>query len=190
MSCIVLSFLQLNQEVQTNLQKQQQIDSKELFDIKDDNIKETVLRKFEETRNLADHHRQLKNECYKKAQEAIVRGQGAVAPYYSQIAELHKKKIDMYNQVAANCIMEVHKYNQNNQDLLDLHYLYVAEALECLDIFLDRHITELRSSSDSYKNVFIITGRGLHSAGGVSTIKSKVKARLQERNLKYVYLDF
>uniref|UniRef100_A0A1B0B8Q0 Smr domain-containing protein n=1 Tax=Glossina palpalis gambiensis TaxID=67801 RepID=A0A1B0B8Q0_9MUSC len=175
----------LNQEVQTNLQKQQQIDSKELFDIKDDNIKETVLRKFEETRNLADHHRQLKNECYKKAQEAIIRGQGAVAPYYSQITELHKKKIDMYNQVAANCIMEVHKYNQNNQDLLDLHYLYVAEALECLDIFLDRHITELRSSSDSYKNVFIITGRGLHSAGGVSTIKSKVKARLQERNLKW-----
>uniref|UniRef100_A0A1A9WE34 Smr domain-containing protein n=1 Tax=Glossina brevipalpis TaxID=37001 RepID=A0A1A9WE34_9MUSC len=175
----------LNREAQINLQKPEQIDTKDPFDIKDDNIKEMVLRKFEETRNLADHHRQLKNECYKKAQEAIVRGQGAVAPYYSQIAELHKKKIDMYNQVAANCIMEVHKYNQNNQDLLDLHYLYVAEALECLDIFLDRHITELRSSSDSSKNVFIITGRGLHSAGGVSTIKSKVKARLQERNLKW-----
>ncbi|GBP11270.1 NEDD4-binding protein 2 [Eumeta japonica] len=130
---------------------------------------------FEESRNLAAHHCQLKAECYQKAKEAIWSGNGGAAIYYSQIANLHIKKIDVYNHRAANCIMDVHKSTQNNPDLLDLHYLYLIEALGCLDLFLDRHITGLRVTSRNYKHVFIITGRGKHSAGGVSTIKNKVK---------------
>uniref|UniRef100_A0A0A1WPT6 NEDD4-binding protein 2-like 1 n=1 Tax=Zeugodacus cucurbitae TaxID=28588 RepID=A0A0A1WPT6_ZEUCU len=147
--------------------------------------KRMALHDFEEMRNLAAHHCQLKAECYQKAKEAIQKGYSAVAVYYSQIANLHKMKLDMYNHRAANCIMDVHKYTQNNPELLDLHYLHVLEAISCLDIFLDRHITGLRTISRSYKHIFIITGRGLHSTGGVSTIKNKVKTRLKERNLRW-----
>ncbi|XP_053955157.1 NEDD4-binding protein 2 [Anastrepha ludens] len=147
--------------------------------------KRMALHDFEEMRNLAAHHSQLKAECYQKAKEAIQKGNSAVAVYYSQIANLHKMKLDMYNHRAANCIMDVHKYTQNNPELLDLHYLHVMEAIGCLDLFLDRHITGLRAASRSYKHIFIITGRGLHSAGGVSTIKNKVKTRLKERNLRW-----
>lgn len=149
-----------------------------------DEAKRLALREFEESRNLAAHHCQLKAECYQKAKEAIQSGNSGAAIYYSQIANLHKKKIDMYNHRAASCIMDVHKYTQNNPDLLDLHYLHLIEALGCLDLFLDRHITGLRVASRNYKHVFIITGRGKHSAGGVSTIKNKVKARLKERCLR------
>lgn len=151
--------------------------------------KRLVLHDFEETRNFAAHHSQLKAECYLKAKEALQKGDNYVAVYYSQIANLHKKKIDMYNHRAANCIMEVHKYTQNNPDLLDLHYLHVLEATGCLDLFLDRHITNLRSLTKTYKHVFIITGRGLHSAGGVSTIKNKVKSRLKERSLRWIEVN-
>jgi hypothetical protein len=42
----------------------------------------------------------------------------------------------MYNHKAANCIMEVHNFTQNNPDMLDLHYLHLAEAIQCLDLFL------------------------------------------------------
>jgi len=149
-------------------------------------VKCAALRDFEETRNMAAHHSQLKAECYLKAKQAVQRGNSSVALYYSEIAKLHKQKIDVFNQRAANCIMEVHRHTQNNPDLLDLHYLHTVEAISCLDLFLDRHITVLRNTTRVYKHVFIITGRGLHSANGVSTIKNRVKARLGERRLRLV----
>ncbi|KAH8371196.1 hypothetical protein KR093_006473, partial [Drosophila rubida] len=149
-----------------------------------EDAKSAALRDFEETRNLAAHHSQLRAECYLKAKQAIQQGNGSVALYYSEIAQLHKKKNDVLNNRAANCIMEVHKHTQNNPDLLDLHYLHTIEAVSCLDLFLDRHITVLRNIQRVYKHLFIITGRGLHSANGVSTIKKKVKARLAERRLR------
>lgn len=155
-----------------------------------EDAKRLALKEFEEARNLAAHHCQLRAECYQKAKEAVQAGNGGAGIYYSQIANLHKQKIDMYNHRAANCIMNVHKYTQNNPDHLDLHYLHLLEAMGCLDLFLDRHITSLRIASRNYKYVFIITGRGKHSAGGVAIVKAKVKARLEERSLKYVYNPF
>ncbi|XP_023173126.2 uncharacterized protein LOC111600974 isoform X2 [Drosophila hydei] len=65
-----------------------------------------ALRDFEETRNLAAHHAQLRAECNLKAKQAIQQGNGSVALYYSEIAQLHKKKMDFFNHRAANCIME------------------------------------------------------------------------------------
>ncbi|XP_037932505.1 uncharacterized protein LOC119667287, partial [Teleopsis dalmanni] len=67
--------------------------------------KRSALREFEECRNLAAHHSQLKAECYQKAKEAVQNNNKGVAVYYSEIANLHKKKIDMFNHIAANCIM-------------------------------------------------------------------------------------
>lgn len=132
---------------------------------------------------MAQHHSQMKGECYTKAREAFQRHDGQVAYYYTNVANLHKNKIDMYNQRAANAIVEVHQYTQKNPDMLDLHYLHSAEAVECLDIFLDKQINLARSRPRNFKYVFVITGRGLHSAGGISTIKLRVKARLKERYL-------
>ncbi|XP_065359324.1 NEDD4-binding protein 2 [Calliphora vicina] len=181
----------VNLQVQNQMdQRQERVsnnwdDSDRKSSLPRDEAKRLALREFEESRNLAAHHCQLKAECYQKAKEAIQSGNSGAAIYYSQIANLHKKKIDMYNHRAANCIMDAHKYTQNNPDLLDLHYLHLIEALGCLDLFLDRHITGLRVASRNYKHVFIITGRGKHSAGGVSTIKNKVKARLKERCLRW-----
>ncbi|ALC43120.1 CG7139 [Drosophila busckii] len=151
--------------------------------------KSAALRDFEETRNMAAHHAQLRAECNHKASQAIQQGSGSVALYYSEIGRLHKQKVDLYNHRAAGCIMEVHKHTQNNPDLLDLHYLHAMEAVSSLDLFLDRHITVLRNNTRVYKNVFIITGRGLHSVNGVSTIKKRVKARLGERRLRWEELN-
>ena len=67
--------------------------------------------------------------------------------------------------------------------MLDLHYLFANEAIECLDIFLDNHIHTFKTIPKAYKCVFVITGRGLHSANGYSTIKQRAKNRLKERHL-------
>lgn len=143
-----------------------------------------ALRHFEDCRNLAKHHTQMRTECYQKAKAAIHTGNTEVAVYYSRVANLHKSKVDRCNQHAANCIVEVHNLTNNNPDMLDLHYLYVKEAIECLDLFLDQHISRIRARLQPHKSVMVITGRGLHSSRGYSTVKQNTKFRLRERGLR------
>lgn len=145
--------------------------------------KRLALSTFEECRNKAMHHTQMKAECYYKAKSSIQRGDTAVAVYYSRVANLHRTRIDHFNHQASNCIMEVHNLTQTNPDILDLHYLYLTEAIECLDLFVDDHINRLRMAPQPYKNLLVITGRGLHSSGGFSTIKQHTKLRLKKRGL-------
>ncbi|XP_050068313.1 uncharacterized protein LOC126556833 [Anopheles maculipalpis] len=147
------------------------------------------LIKAEECRNLAQHHLDLKNECHQRARQAIQRNVPGLADYYSQIARLHRTKIDMYNSRASNCIMEVHKLKLNNDAVLDLHYLHSQEALRCLELFLAEHASKLLNSQQRFKTLYIITGRGLHSADGKPIIKQRVKALLREKNIRYTELN-
>ncbi|XP_040160386.1 uncharacterized protein LOC120898504 [Anopheles arabiensis] len=147
------------------------------------------LIKAEECRNLAQHHLDLKNECHAKARQAIQRNVPGLADYYSQIARLHRTKIDMYNSRASNCIMEVHKLKLNNDEVLDLHYLHSQEALRCLELFLAEHASNLLNSQQRFKTLYIITGRGLHSADGKPIIKQRVKAMLRVKNIRYTELN-
>uniref|UniRef100_A0A182VWS6 Smr domain-containing protein n=1 Tax=Anopheles minimus TaxID=112268 RepID=A0A182VWS6_9DIPT len=147
------------------------------------------LIKAEEYRNSAQQHLDLKNECHEKARQAIQRNLPGLVDYYSQIARLHRTKIDMYNSRASNCIMEVHKLKLNNDAVLDLHYLHSQEALGCLELFLAEHASNLLNSQQRYKTLYIITGRGLHSADGKPIIKQRVKALLRVKNIRYTELN-
>lgn len=147
------------------------------------------LKTAEECRNLAQHHQELKNECHEKARNAIQRGMHGVAEYYAQIARLHRAKIDLYNSRASNSIVEVHKLTLNNVDVLDLHYLHSEEALHCMEIFLAQHARKLTNRRQPYKELFIITGRGLHSADGIPIIKHRVKAMLRDLGLRCIELN-
>ncbi|XP_065095502.1 NEDD4-binding protein 2 [Ochlerotatus camptorhynchus] len=147
------------------------------------------LKTAEECRNLSQHHQELKNECHEKARNAIQRGMAGVAEYYAQVARLHRTKIDMYSSKASNAIMEVHKLTLNNVDVLDLHYLHSEEALRCLEIFLAEHARKLTHRRQQFKELFIITGRGLHSADGIPIIKHRVKAMLRDLGLRCVELN-
>ncbi|XP_035896859.1 uncharacterized protein LOC118505323 [Anopheles stephensi] len=147
------------------------------------------LIKAEECRNLAQHHLDLKNECHERSRQAIQRNVPGLADYYSQIARLHRTKIDMYNSRASNCIMEVHKLKLNNDAVLDLHYLHSQEALRCLELFLAEHASKLLNSQQRFKTLYIITGRGLHSADGKPIIKQRCKAMLRTKNIRYTELN-
>ncbi|XP_055641199.1 NEDD4-binding protein 2 [Toxorhynchites rutilus septentrionalis] len=147
------------------------------------------LRVAEENRNLAMHHLELKNACHQKSQSAIQRGMVGVAGYYAQIAQLHWTKIHMYNNNASSAIMEVHKLTLNNSDVLDLHFLHSEEALQCMEIFLAQHAENLKRSERQYKELFIVTGRGLHSTDGIPVIKHKVKAMLKDLGLRCVEVN-
>lgn len=142
------------------------------------------LKTAEECRNMSQDHQELKNECHEKARNAIQRGMAGVAEYYVQVARLHRTKIDMYSSKASNAIMEVHKLTLNNVDVLDLHYLHSEEALQCLEIFLTEHARKLTHRTQQFKELFIITGRELHSADGIPIIKHRVKAMLRDLGLR------
>ena len=146
--------------------------------------KRDALKEFEENRNKAMHHYQFRQECYQKAQEANQKRNPEVAYYYLQIAKLHHHKLDHYNHLAANSIVNVHDLTHNNAEMIDLHYLLVQEAIPCLEVFLDSHIKRLRQHRLPYKQLSIITGRGLHSAAGIPTIKMNVANYLRKRGLR------
>lgn len=142
------------------------------------------MRHYEDCRNLAKHHAQMRTECYAKAKVAFNTGNTEVAVFYSRVAHLHDRKVERCQQHAAISIVDVHNMRINDPTILDLHYLFVKEAMECLDVFVDGHVSQLRARRQPHKMVMVITGRGLHSVRGISTVKIKTKARLRERGLK------
>ena len=90
--------------------------------------------------------------------------------------------MDKANAEAVTFLRSAHTIAQDKVTL-DLHYYQVPEALQVLDVFLDQHIATL-AEQQMKKIVFIITGRGVHSADGKSRIRRAVESRLKKRALK------
>lgn len=88
------------------------------------------------------------------------------------------------NSTAASAFLAAQDYKMNAENTLDLHYLYVAEALQALDVFLDYHISRLNQGNKKSINLYIITGRGARSNGGQSRIKPAVSKKLASKNLR------
>ncbi|XP_069681044.1 NEDD4-binding protein 2-like isoform X2 [Periplaneta americana] len=132
----------------------------------------------------ASRHYQLRNECFHKAQDAYRKGLTSVASYYSQVAALHRQRIDDANAKAAASLLQAHTLARDNSTTLDLHYLHVAEALQALDLFLDHHIANLVEQRGR-QCLFLITGRGLRSSDGKSRIRPAVERRLKQRGLRW-----
>lgn len=73
----------------------------------------------------------------------------------------------------------------NDEDnTLDLHHLFVPEALQALDIFLEEQSRKLGKSNKRSAILYIITGRGARSNNGLSRIKPAVSKRLISRNIR------
>lgn len=92
------------------------------------------------------------------------------------------ERIEKSNSLAAKAILSGYE----GWTTLDLHFLQVSEALNVLDLFVDEVIRELHESKNKKAIVYIITGRGLHSAGGRPRLKPAVQSRLLKRDLRYV----
>ncbi|XP_026749159.3 uncharacterized protein LOC113509928 isoform X2 [Galleria mellonella] len=111
-----------------------------------------------------------------------------VARYYSDESAFHKSQYEQYNSIAAALIMQVHSSN-NDDSTIDFHYLYVDEAKETLDLFIDTHIQNMKEGlgrdirASKSRRLFFITGRGLHSRG-LPKIKPAIIRRLEERGLR------
>lgn len=150
-------------------------------DITADGRGSNVLYIVERYREQAAHHYRRRNEYHTKAQEAFQKGMPSVAHYYSQLARLHKTHAQEASCRAATAISAAAPDSAN----LDLHGLYVREAVCLLDSFLDAHIMRLKASGQSRRVLRVVTGRGNNSRGGQPRLRPAILQRLTQRSIKY-----
>lgn len=148
-------------------------------------VEEDEEKSPQDYREEADYYLKKRNELYQKAQEYYSRGQMEVAQFYSQLAQQQTKYYDMANNKAATVFLETNSKHLQDSNTLDLHYLFVKEAVAALDVFIDNQISMLNSSKNKFsRDLLIITGRGKRSANGVSRIRPAVIRRLEARKIK------
>lgn len=105
-----------------------------------------------------------------------------VALFYSELARRQTQLYEYANGLAASAFLSAHSKRLEKYDTLDLHCLYVKEAVSALDMFLDNNIHLLKGTSKS-QALMVITGRGKRSENGVPKIKPAVISRLRKRKL-------
>ena len=88
------------------------------------------------------------------------------------------------NSAAASAFLAAQTHVLSEDNTLDLHNLFVPEALQALDIFLDHQQEILNRGSKKSLELFIITGRGARSNNNKSKIKPAVSRRLTSRSIK------
>lgn len=108
-----------------------------------------------------------------------------VAQFYSMLASQQTQYYETANSLAATAFLDEHSNRLKDFNTLDLHFLYVKEAIPALDVFLDRNINLLRHSNTKNSECLqIITGRGNRSEHNVPKIRPAVQARLRARNIR------
>ncbi|XP_044574618.1 NEDD4-binding protein 2-like isoform X2 [Cotesia glomerata] len=137
-----------------------------------DNAKQEAQRRFS-----------LQIENFNKAAEAYRRGCPAVAAYYSEVSRQHARYNKEARADAASAMVEAQILD--NEDILDLHYLVVHDAIIALDTFLDYHLNKLIKNNKRYATVYIVTGRGSRSTSKMSRIKPAVSRNLINRNIRF-----
>ena len=78
--------------------------------------------------------------------------------------------------------------NQNDLPKIDLHGLYVHQALEEVEMFMRREAPAAGGVKGQYY-AHIVVGAGNHSQGGKARIKPEVKRWLTERKVKHGLLN-
>lgn len=124
-------------------------------------------------RKQARRHHFLAEDCDLKAYKAQQRGLLEQQQQFSKQSARHQQLMRDANQAAAAVV-----FQENNQgldaDQLDLHGLQTEEAMGFLQDYMANAVCK-------FPSVSIITGRGLHSTGGVPKIKPAVISYLQEQ---------
>ncbi|ORX99727.1 DUF1771-domain-containing protein [Basidiobolus meristosporus CBS 931.73] len=133
----------------------------------------------ERYRKEADRYAKLRNECFSKSQALYRSGDKKGAKEESEKGKEYGKKMEAANQQAAEVMFQM-KNSSLPQDKLDLHGLYVKEALAKVEERVKRCKREKHHDS-----LTIIVGLGNHSTDGVQKLRPAVEAWLKQQNLNY-----
>jgi len=75
--------------------------------------------------------------------------------------------------------------------VIDLHGFYVKDAINTTTQFISQRSKAYGQShhSESLRYVYIVTGRGLHSEGGVPRVKPATEELLHDRHLQFTWMN-
>ncbi|XP_060634413.2 NEDD4-binding protein 2 isoform X1 [Anolis sagrei] len=159
--------------------------TKELEDILSENMfQDFDYPGYDDFRAEAFLHQQRRQESLTKAGEAYRMGMKPVAAFYVQQGRLHEQKMKEANHAAASQIFEKVNASKLPENLLDLHGLHVDEALDHLSRVLQEKEEEC-SLAGGKPYLYVITGRGNHSQGGVARIKPAVMKYLTSHKFRF-----
>ncbi|NWI19931.1 N4BP2 protein, partial [Crypturellus soui] len=155
----------------------------------DDTLNEVIFQGFEypqydDFRAEAFLHQQKRQEYLKKAGEAYRMGMKPVAAFYAQQGRLHEQKMKEANHAAAMQIFEKANTSLLPMNVLDLHGLHVDEAVNELSRVLQEKSEEYQQTGGK-PYLYVITGRGSHSQGGVARIKPAAIRYLTSHNFRW-----
>ncbi|KAG1714502.1 NEDD4-binding protein 2-like 1 [Nymphon striatum] len=141
-----------------------------------------------ELRSKAREHQLRKNEYSSQAHEAFSRKMPSVASYYSRQAQIENEIAKKFNASATKAIH--HEKNSSRcRNELDLHGLYVSEAVSAVKKFIAMKRQTLQESSSHSFNLHIITGRGNHSDQGIPKVRKAVISYFRSARLPYIELN-
>ncbi|KAI8077444.1 hypothetical protein BDF21DRAFT_494350 [Thamnidium elegans] len=137
----------------------------------------------EECRDIAMQLIMERNELFRKAAAAYRQaknkgpGEGGIAFYYSDNARQIDSRAKDWNMRAARATVRNHRIRHNDDHLLDLHGLTVAEA----QVLVQEGVTQwwsrsqMQSSRRQFQPLKIITGIGKHSESGAKLLPATIK---------------
>ncbi len=138
-----------------------------------------VTDKVEALRNQASSYHDKVVSCAKRSQDAWKKGDKGEAGTLSEEKKSWQKKKDDANRKAAKLILDPQKSRTTGE--IDLHGLYLAEALDATKEFLKYW----SKKSSVQETVLIITGAGHHSENNKAVIRPKVEKMIKDQSLKY-----
>lgn len=141
---------------------------------------------------------ELRDEQRKVKQRQIVAAKKATAAYRtkSHVASAHSvesgrlgAEYDALGAAAVSATMRQHNTAHTIVDRIDLHGLYVAEALNVMERYLDTHNTAASKWGRRYpvRTIVCVTGRGKNSPGAAK-LRPALRSWLNARGFAYTEL--
>ncbi|KEP52459.1 Smr domain protein C11H11 [Rhizoctonia solani 123E] len=139
----------------------------------DDNSQAQADPHYQQLRSRAREEGDAMARAFDASQEAYQTGDGAKAKQLSNEGKRHKAEMERLNKEASNWIFQ--QVNLDSApDELDLHGLYVKEAIEKTEAAVQA------AQNRGDQQIRIIVGKGLHSHGA-----AKLKPAIEELMAKY-----
>ncbi|CAE6479872.1 unnamed protein product [Rhizoctonia solani] len=140
----------------------------------DDNAQAQANSHYQQLRSRAREEGDAMARAFDASQEAYKSGDGAKAKELSNEGKRHKVEMERLNKEASDWIFQ--QVNLDSApDELDLHGLYVKEAIERTEAAVQA------AQGRGDEQIRIIVGKGLHSQGHVA----KLKPAIEELMVKY-----
>eukprot|EP01112_Ceratiomyxa_fruticulosa_P005650 TRINITY_DN163_c0_g1_i1.p1 TRINITY_DN163_c0_g1~~TRINITY_DN163_c0_g1_i1.p1 ORF type:complete len:772 (+),score=219.57 TRINITY_DN163_c0_g1_i1:206-2521(+) len=136
---------------------------------------------YDQYRKSALNYSVARNQCFKYAAQAYSRGMNAEAVNFRERAR-------SYDEMAMNYRLDAVRqlfYDNNNLRegilTIDLHGFLAQEAIEVIEKVIELHRMDPRTVT----HLNVITGRGLHSRGGVAKIKPAVQKYFEQKEIRF-----